>query len=57
MPSVVNLNRFRKANKAADAERRAAENRAAFGRGNAERQKADNEREQRDRDLDGKRIE
>ena len=57
MPSVVNLNRFRKAKKAAEAERRAAENRAAFGRGNAERQKADNEREQRDRDLDGKRIE
>ncbi|HEV2334420.1 MAG TPA: DUF4169 family protein [Stellaceae bacterium] len=57
MPSVVNINRFRKAKKAAEAERRAAENRAAFGRGKAERQKADNEREQRERDLDGKRIE
>lgn len=36
MPSIVNLNRFRKAKKAAEAERRAAENRAAFGRSKAE---------------------
>ena len=57
MPAVVNLNRFRKAKKAAEAERRAAENRAAFGRAKAERRKADDEREQRKRDLDGKRIE
>ena len=39
MPSVVNLNRFRKAKKAAEAKQRAAENRAAFGRGKAERRK------------------
>ena len=57
MPSVVNLNRYRKAKKAAEAARRAAANRAAFGRGKAERGKADVEREQRERDLDGKRIE
>lgn len=57
MPSVVNLNRYRKAKKAAEADRRAAANRAAFGRGKAERGKADAEREQRERDLDGKRIE
>ena len=57
MPSVVNLNRFRKAKKAAEAERRAAENRAAFGRSKAERRKADGERERIDRDFDSKRIE
>ena len=57
MASVVNLNRFRKAKKAAEAERRAAENRAAFGRGKAERRQVDVERERRERDLDGKRIE
>ena len=32
MASVVNLNRFRKAKQAAETERRAAENRAAFGK-------------------------
>jgi len=57
MGSIVNLNRFRKAKKSAEAERRAAENRADFGRSKAERQKEDVERERRDRDLDGKRIE
>ncbi len=57
MASVVNLNRFRKAKKAAEAERRAAENRVAFGRGKTERREVDVERERRERDLDGKRIE
>jgi hypothetical protein len=57
MASVVNLNRFRKAKKAADAERRAAENRAASGRGKTERRQVDAERERMERDLDGKRIE
>jgi hypothetical protein len=57
MPSVVNLNRFRKAKQAAEAPRRAAENRAAFGRSKAEREKADGERERRERNLDAKRIE
>ena len=57
MASVVNLNRFRKAKKAAEAERRAAENRATFGRGKAERRQAEVERERLERDLDGKRIE
>ena len=57
MASVVNLNRFRKAKKAAEAERRAAENRAASGRGKAERRQADVERDRLERDLDGKRIE
>ena len=57
MASVVNLNRFRKAKKAAEAERRAAENRATFGRGKTERRQAEVERERLERDLDSKRIE
>ena len=57
MPSIVNLNRFRKAKKAAEAERRAAENRVTFGRSKAERREADEARERHKRDLDGKRIE
>jgi hypothetical protein len=57
MASVVNLNRFRKAKKAAEAERRAAENRAAFGRAKAGRRQVDVERERLEHDLDGKRIE
>ena len=57
MASVVNLNRFRKAKEQAEAGRRAAENRAVFGRSKAERQKADGERERIERDLDSKRIE
>ena len=56
MASVVNLNRARKAKKAAEAERRAADNRVAFGRSKVERQKAEGERERRRRDLDGKLI-
>jgi hypothetical protein len=56
MGSVVNLNRARKAKKAAEAERRAADNRVAFGRSKVERQKAEDERERRKRDLDGKRV-
>ena len=57
MASVVNLNRFRKAKKAAAAERRAAENRTAFGRSKLERGKTDGERARLERDLDSKRIE
>ena len=57
MSSIVNLNRFRKAKKAVEAERRAAANRVAFGRSKAEHQKVDGERERGERDLDGKRIE
>ena len=57
MPSVVNLNRYRKAKEATERERRSAANRASFGRTKAERGKADAEREHRERELDGKRIE
>jgi len=57
MATVVNLNRARKAKKAAEAERRAADNRVVFGRSKVERQKTEGERERGKRDLDGKRIE
>ena len=57
MASIVNLNLFRKAKQRADAERRAAENRIAFGRSKAERRKTDEERERLARELDGKRVE
>ena len=57
MASVVNLNRFRKAKKSAEAERRAADNRALFGRSKKERRKAEDERQRLARELDGKRIE
>ena len=56
MASIVNLNRFRKAKKRLDDQRRAAENRATFGRGKTERRKADEERQRIARELDGKRI-
>ena len=56
MASVVNLNRFRKAKKAAEAKRRAADNRALSGRSKTERRQAQGERERLERDLDSKRI-
>jgi len=54
--SVVNLNRFRKAKKRSEAERRAAENRVAFGRSKSERRKAQDESERASRDLENKRL-
>lgn len=56
MASVVNLNKYRKAKKRADAEHRAAENRVAFGQTKTERRKAQDERERADRDLENKRL-
>jgi len=56
MASVINLNRVRKAKRQEEAERRAAQNRALFGRSKAERRKADTERERRQHELDGKKI-
>ena len=57
MAAVINLNRSRKAKKSAEAKRRAADNRAAFGRNKKERLQAEVERERLARELDGKRIE
>ena len=56
MGSVVNLNRFRKAKERAEAERRAAENRVAFGRSKSERRKVQDESERASRDLENKRL-
>jgi hypothetical protein len=56
MAAVVNLNRFRKAKKRAEDQRKAAENRAAFGRSKAGRQLTDAEEERRGRELEGKRL-
>jgi hypothetical protein len=56
MESVINLNKYRKAKKRAEAGRRAAEKRVAFGRTKAERSNAQDERERADRDLENKRL-
>ena len=56
MAPIVNLNRFRKAKKRDEAQQRAAENRALFGRSKQERRAADGERERAIRELDGKRL-
>ncbi len=56
MAPVINLNRVRKAKRQEEAARLASENRAAFGRSKVERRKADSERERRQRELTGKRI-
>jgi hypothetical protein len=54
--SLVNLNRVRKAKKREEAQQRAAENRALFGRTKAQRQETDKERGRIRRELDGKRL-
>ena len=56
MNSIVNLNRFRKAKKRAEAEQRAAENRALFGRSKKDRRADESERQRGKLDLDGKRL-
>ncbi len=56
MGTVVNLNRFRKAREREEAERRAAENRVAFGPTTAERRKEQDQRERASRDLENKRL-
>lgn len=56
MTSIVNLNRFRKAKKRAEAQQRAAENRALFGRSKKDRRAAESERQRATRDIDGKRL-
>jgi hypothetical protein len=56
MAEVVNLNRARKARLREEAERRAAANRAAFGRTRQERLKTESERERAAHEIDGKRL-
>lgn len=57
MGDVVNLNRFRKAKRKAEAEDKAAANRVRHGRTKAERARDQGDRQRAAADLDGKRIE
>jgi hypothetical protein len=56
MAPIVNLNRFRKTKKRDEAQHRAAENRALFGRSKKERRTGDDEHKRARRQLDGKRL-
>ncbi|MDE1903052.1 MAG: DUF4169 family protein [Alphaproteobacteria bacterium] len=56
MAEPVNLNRFRKAKRRADAQKQAAENRVAFGRTKAERDIERLKTEKATHALDQKRI-
>jgi uncharacterized protein DUF4169 len=56
MATVVNLNRARKEKKRTEDQRRAAENRAAFGRSKTDRRLIESNEERRRRELDGKRL-
>jgi Domain of unknown function (DUF4169) len=56
MNSIINLNRFRKAKKRAEAQQRTAENRALFGRSKKDRRAAESERQSATRDFEGKRL-
>lgn len=56
MAEPINLNRFRKAKRRADAQKQAAENRVAFGRTKAERDIERLKTEKATRELDQKRI-
>jgi hypothetical protein len=53
---IVNLNRFRKAKKRDEAQQRAAENRAIYGRTKKERQLEDGDRQRAKRELDAKKL-
>ena len=56
MAEPVNLNRFRKAKRRTDAQKQAAENRAAFGRTKAERDAERLKAEKAARDLTCKKL-
>jgi hypothetical protein len=54
---LVNLNKYRKRHRRAEAAQQAAENRVRFGRDKAERATARVEQNRQERTLDGKRFE
>ncbi len=54
---IVNLNKARKAKARVEKDRKAAENRLAFGRSKADRARHEAEAERRRRELDGARRE
>ncbi len=55
MAEVVNLNRYRKARRNAEADKTAAENRVRYGRTKAERDREAQEKARAERELDGSR--
>ena len=55
MVEIVNLNRFRKAQKRLVDERQAEANRVKFGRSKTEKQNDRREAERQQREIDGKR--
>ncbi len=57
MSNVINLNRFRKAKKRAEAKQSAEENRSKFGRTKSEKAKAASEAEDASRHIDGHKLE
>lgn len=57
MAEIINLNKARKARDKADAKVRAATKRAEHGVPKADRDRADAERDRRNHELDGARIE
>ncbi len=57
MSNIVNLNRFRKAKKRAEAEQSAEENRSKFGRTKSEQAKETNEAEDASRHLNDHKLE
>jgi hypothetical protein len=56
MAEIINLNKARKARDKAEAKVRAANNRAEHGVPKADRDRADAERDRRNHELDGARI-
>jgi hypothetical protein len=57
MAEIVNLNRFRKAQKREEAERQAGANRVKFGRTKAEKDNDKRTADRRQNDMDGKKLE
>jgi Domain of unknown function (DUF4169) len=53
---IVNLNKYRKQRKRAEAEQRTAENRVRFGQDKAARTAERRDREQSEKSLDDKRL-
>jgi hypothetical protein len=56
MGDVVNLNKYRKQRRRAEAAKQAAEQRLRFGRDKGERARTRSERDRRARELEGKRL-
>jgi hypothetical protein len=53
MAEIINLNKYRKAKQRAEAQAKAAENRAKFGRSKAQKKAEQDETQAQERKLDG----